>query len=183
MTIPAYLPLYVLGGSVAIIAAILIGLNRSLERARWSSSDRAAAVRLVAAALIGWFALAVGLAWLGAYEGASDRFPTIQFGILVPILVGSILIWRSHYVRRLIEAQPAQTIMAGLQAIMTRVDSAAVLPSIAVPTTVIVGDEDRDRLCCDAGQCRWHAGAGESRREVSGWNVRGRAPDTADLAA
>ncbi len=46
------------------------------------------------------------------------------------------------HVRRLIEAQPAQTIIAGLQAIMTRVDSATVLPSIAVPTTVIVGDED-----------------------------------------
>jgi pimeloyl-ACP methyl ester carboxylesterase len=46
------------------------------------------------------------------------------------------------HVRRLIEAQPAGTIVAGLQAIMTRVDSAAVLPAVAVPTTVIVGDED-----------------------------------------
>lgn len=46
------------------------------------------------------------------------------------------------YVRRLIEAQPAETIIAGLQAIMSRVDSATVLRSIAVPTTVIVGDED-----------------------------------------
>lgn len=44
--------------------------------------------------------------------------------------------------RQLIEAQPAQTIIAALQAIMTRVDSAAVLPSIAVPSTIIVGDED-----------------------------------------
>jgi pimeloyl-ACP methyl ester carboxylesterase len=46
------------------------------------------------------------------------------------------------HVRRLIEAQPAAAIVAGLQAIMTRVDSAAVLSSIAVPTTIIVGDED-----------------------------------------
>ena len=46
------------------------------------------------------------------------------------------------HVRRLIEAQSAETIVAGLQAIMTRVDAAAVLPSISVPTTVIVGDED-----------------------------------------
>ena len=45
-------------------------------------------------------------------------------------------------VRRLIESQPSETIVAGLQAIMTRVDSAAVLPSINVPTTIIVGDED-----------------------------------------
>ena len=46
------------------------------------------------------------------------------------------------HVRRLIEAQPAETIVAGLLAIMTRVDSAAVLPTVAVPTTVIAGDED-----------------------------------------
>ena len=45
-------------------------------------------------------------------------------------------------VRALIESQPAETIAAGQQAIMSRVDSADVLPSIAVPTTIIVGDED-----------------------------------------
>jgi pimeloyl-ACP methyl ester carboxylesterase len=45
-------------------------------------------------------------------------------------------------VRRLIESQPPETIAAGLQAIMSRPDSAAVLPSITVPTTIVVGDED-----------------------------------------
>jgi 3-oxoadipate enol-lactonase len=45
-------------------------------------------------------------------------------------------------VRALIESQTSDTIVAGLQALMTRVDSAAVLPTIAVPTTIIVGDED-----------------------------------------
>jgi pimeloyl-ACP methyl ester carboxylesterase len=45
-------------------------------------------------------------------------------------------------VRALIESQPPETIAAGLQAIMTRVDTAAVLPSIGVPTTIIVGNED-----------------------------------------
>jgi 3-oxoadipate enol-lactonase len=45
-------------------------------------------------------------------------------------------------VRALIESQPPETIVAGLQAIMTRPDSAAVLPSIAVPTLIVVGDED-----------------------------------------
>ena len=45
-------------------------------------------------------------------------------------------------VRRLIESQPSETIVAGLQAIMTRIDSAALLSSITVPTTIIVGDED-----------------------------------------
>jgi pimeloyl-ACP methyl ester carboxylesterase len=45
-------------------------------------------------------------------------------------------------VRGLIESQPAETIAAGLEAIMTRPDSAGVLPSIDVPTMIIVGDED-----------------------------------------
>jgi pimeloyl-ACP methyl ester carboxylesterase len=45
-------------------------------------------------------------------------------------------------VRALIESQPAETIVAGQQAMMTRVDSAAVLPTITVPTVIIVGDED-----------------------------------------
>jgi 3-oxoadipate enol-lactonase len=45
-------------------------------------------------------------------------------------------------VRALIESQPAETIAAGQLAIMSRVDSADVLPSLAVPTTIIVGDED-----------------------------------------
>ena len=45
-------------------------------------------------------------------------------------------------VRRLIELQQPETIAAGLQAIMSRPDSSAVLPSITVPTTMVVGDED-----------------------------------------
>jgi pimeloyl-ACP methyl ester carboxylesterase len=45
-------------------------------------------------------------------------------------------------VRRLIESQPAETIVAGLTAIMTRADSAEILPASRVPATIIVGDED-----------------------------------------
>jgi hypothetical protein len=49
-------------------------------------------MRSVASALIGWFAIAVALAWFGAYQGAGERLPTIQYGVLVPILTGSVLI-------------------------------------------------------------------------------------------
>jgi hypothetical protein len=111
MTIPTYLTFYVLGGSVAIIAAVLFGLNRALEQARWAPPDRATAMRSVASTLIGWFAIAVALAWFGAYQGGSERIPTIQYGILVPILIGSVLIWRSALVWRLIEAVPQQWIV------------------------------------------------------------------------
>ena len=38
----------------------------------------------------------------------SDALPTIQFGILLPILIGSLLIWRSETVARIIAAVPQQ---------------------------------------------------------------------------
>ncbi len=114
MTIPTYLPFYVLGGSVAIIAAVLFGLNQALEKARWPRADHALALRRSAGVLVGWFAIAVTLAWFGAYQGASERVPTIQYGILIPILIGSGLIWRSAFVWRLIEAMPQQWFV-GLQ--------------------------------------------------------------------
>ena len=45
-------------------------------------------------------------------------------------------------VRALIEAQPPETIAAGLEAMKDRPDSADVLRRVTVPTTIIVGDED-----------------------------------------
>jgi 3-oxoadipate enol-lactonase len=42
----------------------------------------------------------------------------------------------------LIERQPAETIAAAIHALMTRPDSTPLLEAIAVPTLVIVGDED-----------------------------------------
>ena len=111
MTAPAYLPYYVLGGGVAIIATILIGLNRALVRGNWTQQERVAAIRLVSFVLIGWFAASVGLALLEAYRGASDRIPTIQYGVFIPILIGSVLIWRSAFVARLIDAVPQPSIV------------------------------------------------------------------------
>ncbi len=111
MTIPAYLPYYVLGGSVAIIATLLFGLNVALKRAGWPEIDRKAAVRGSAFVLLGWFAITVVLAWFEVYRGAADRLPAIQYGIVLPILIGGLLIWRSQTVSRLIEAVPQQWIV------------------------------------------------------------------------
>jgi pimeloyl-ACP methyl ester carboxylesterase len=55
-------------------------------------------------------------------------------------------------VRALIEAQPAETIAAGLEAMMNRPDSAAVLRQVTVPSTIIVGDEDTVTPRSDAEQ-------------------------------
>jgi hypothetical protein len=106
MTVPVYLPYYVLAGSVAIVAAILLGIRRALIMADWSNRDRRRAAGISAVVLIGWFGAAIALGWLGVYRGASDRIPTIQYGILVPILIGGLLILRSSTVARVLDAVP-----------------------------------------------------------------------------
>jgi pimeloyl-ACP methyl ester carboxylesterase len=54
-------------------------------------------------------------------------------------------------VRALIEAQPAETIAAALEAMMGRPDSAGVLASVTVPTLIVVGAEDTVTPPSDAG--------------------------------
>jgi hypothetical protein len=98
----------VLGVSLALVAATLFGLSRALIRADWPAGERWRALRGAGIVLIGWFVVAMSLAWTGIYEGASHRLPTIPFGILVPIVVGAFLIWRSETVSRIVDAVPQQ---------------------------------------------------------------------------
>lgn len=114
MTAPAYLHAYVLGGTIAIVAVALFGLSRALDRASWPKEDRARAMRAASVILIGWLLAAAGLAWLEAYRGSADRWPTIQYGIAIPILVGLALIARSPIVGRIIDAVP-QSWLVGVQ--------------------------------------------------------------------
>jgi ammonia channel protein AmtB len=88
VSVPAYVPYYIYVGAAAIIAAVLLGLRRALAEAKWPEHDRTQTVRTAAIILIGWFAFAVTLGALGAYHATVDRLPTIQYGILMPILIG-----------------------------------------------------------------------------------------------
>ena len=106
MIVPAYLPYYVLAGAIGMIAAILFGLQSALRNAGWTTEDRTATIRAAALTVIGWFLLAIALASADAYRGTADRTPTIQYGILVPILIGGLLIWRSPRLARIIDAVP-----------------------------------------------------------------------------
>jgi hypothetical protein len=106
MTIPAYLPYYVLTGSIAIIFTIIYGLSATLANADWPRQDRAAVVWAAAAILIGWFILAIALGASGAFHASGDQLPSIQYGIFVPILIGALLIWRSPLVKRIVDAAP-----------------------------------------------------------------------------
>ena len=106
MIVPAYLPYYVLTGTIGMIAALLFGLRSALRNAHWTTYDRTATIRVAAITVIGWFLLALVLASADAYRGTADRIPTIQYGILVPVLIGGLLIWRSPRVARIIDAVP-----------------------------------------------------------------------------
>ena len=108
------LALYTVSGSLGMIAVVLGGLHRALLRAGWSGAERRATVAVAAAVLVFWFTVTAALAWLGAYRGGGDSLPTIQFGILLPILAGALLIWRSPTVSRVIDAVP-QSWLVGVQ--------------------------------------------------------------------
>jgi hypothetical protein len=106
MSAPAYVPALVLATSVVMIGLTLFGLSRALVRAAWPVPTRVWVLRTAAVLLIGWFAVALALALVGGYEGVRDRPPTIQFGILTPLVVAALLIWRSDTVARIIDAVP-----------------------------------------------------------------------------
>ena len=108
MTVPIYLTYFVLVSGVAVVGTLLLWLRLALNRAGWSSADQRRVVGMSALLLIGWLGVAVALGLAGVYRGTSDEIPTIQFGILAPILIGSILIARSSTMARVIETVPQQ---------------------------------------------------------------------------
>lgn len=111
MEIPDYLTPYVLSGTLAIIASVLFGLYRALKRARWPDGDRRRAVKIGAVLLIAWFFAALLPSWFGLYRGSSSRLPTVQYGLLIPIVLGVILSRRWRILGRVIEAVPQEWIV------------------------------------------------------------------------
>ncbi len=51
---------------------------------------------------------------MGIYHVTSGDMPTIQYGILLPILIGAMMIWRSETTKRVIAAVP-QNWLVGVQ--------------------------------------------------------------------
>jgi hypothetical protein len=108
MTIPAFLPYFVFAGTAVTLIAILVGLHRSLLRAHWPAPERKRVFRVSAAILLGWLAATSLIAWGGVYHTNAEQIPTIQYGILLPILIGALLIWRSETAQHIIAAVPQQ---------------------------------------------------------------------------
>ena len=109
---PNYLLPFVLSGTVATVAAVPLGLHRALKLAGWSTRNRSQAVSIGTVLLVGWFFAALLPSWSGFYRTAPVGIPTIQYGLLIPILVGVALFWRWGSFRRAVEAVPQQWIVS-----------------------------------------------------------------------
>lgn len=109
--VPAYLPAYILIGSVATITAVLVVVHRGLKGAGWSDHERRKAIRSIATLLIVWFLAELVPAWLGFFQGAAPRIPMIQFGMLIPPVIVALLFWRWRLLGRVVETVPQKWIV------------------------------------------------------------------------
>jgi hypothetical protein len=110
--VPDYLVPYVLGGCLAVTTTLVYGLHRALKLAGWPVRERKQAVWSIGALLVTWLFAALSLSWFGFYGGEPNRIPTIQYGVLIPIMVGIALSWRWGVLKRALEAVPAQWIVS-----------------------------------------------------------------------
>ena len=75
MAIPNYLSYFVFAGTAATLVAILYGLNRALANAAWPVPSRVQAVRVAAAILVGWLAVAANWLRWASTMWMPARFP------------------------------------------------------------------------------------------------------------
>jgi len=96
---------------VTIIALGLIWLGAARMPA--SAKSRYATAGVLSAAFIGWLAVAQYLGAANTYFASTDTaVPTILFGLLIPLAVAAIALWRSESIARLVSAIPLHWLVA-----------------------------------------------------------------------
>ena len=114
MTVPTFLPYFMMAGTTATLIAIIYGLQRSFAETSWTAETRNRTFLTTLIVLGGWFFLALALSAAGFYHVQSGEMPTLQYGLIPPILIGAWLIWRSEAMGRIIDAIP-QRWLVGIQ--------------------------------------------------------------------
>ena len=110
----SFLTVYVLVASVATVISLLWGMRAATRRAALSAHEEGRSVWAGTTLLVGWFLAALLPSWLGLYQGSSTRIPTIEFGLLLPIIAGVIAYRRLPLLRRITAATP-QSFLVGVQ--------------------------------------------------------------------
>src|SRR5215467_10774486 len=99
---------------VTIIALGLIWLGAARMPA--SAKSRYVTAGVLSAVLIGWVAVAQYLGATNTYFATADTaeagVPTILFGLLIPLAVAAIALWRSESIARLVSAIPLHWLVA-----------------------------------------------------------------------
>jgi len=123
---PLYLTPFIMTGMVAIITAVLLGLNRALQSSPrpqtdgpendwpekdWpekdlSEKDRAKAFWSLSLLLMAWFVVATLTSLVGFYQPPSGSAPTIQYGLVIPIVLGVLLFRAWPLLRRTLAVIP-----------------------------------------------------------------------------
>jgi hypothetical protein len=99
---------------VTIIALGLIWLGAARMPA--SAKSRYVTAGVLSAVLIGWVAVAQYLGAANTYFATADTaeagVPTVLFGLLIPLAVAAITLWRSESIARLVSAIPLHWLVA-----------------------------------------------------------------------
>ena len=114
MTVPTFLPYFMMAGTTATFIAIIYGLQSSFAATAWPTETRNRTFLTTLIVLGGWFFLALALSTAGFYHVEPGEMPRIQYGLIPPILIGAWLIWRSEAMARIIDAIP-QPWLIGIQ--------------------------------------------------------------------
>src|SRR5258706_10620056 len=78
-----------------------------------AARSRCVTAGVLSAALIGWVAVAQYLGAVNPYFAAADTaVPTVLFGLLIPLAVAAIALWRSESIARLVSAIPLHWLVA-----------------------------------------------------------------------
>jgi hypothetical protein len=110
--IPDYLVAYVLVVTLAVVAAVLFGLRSTLKAAGLPVRERQRAFWGGSGLLAAWLVAALLPSWLGFYGGTPSQIPTIQYGVLIPMVAGVALFWQWPALRRIVELVPQRWIVS-----------------------------------------------------------------------
>ena len=107
LPIPDYLFGFNAAAQAAVLASIFFLIWLGAARMPTRRSERVTTASILSVGLLGWFALAYYLGRQNVYWAPNNpTVPTIQFGILVPIVIGLVLLTRSTRTARLLDALP-----------------------------------------------------------------------------
>lgn len=105
--IPEYLVGFDATTRVMLLVMVLSLIWLGAVRMPADRGERTTTAGVLSAGLLGWFAIAHYLGQQNVYWAPNNPiFPTIQFGIVVPVLLGLILLTRSARIARFVDALP-----------------------------------------------------------------------------